>query len=61
MDLQEQNLEMLAELMKTLQLSLKEFVKGKMHIPAYRTLYLDQMLEIMKVYTATVTDISVKL
>ena len=36
---------MLAELMKTLQLSLKEFVKGKMHIPAYRTLYLDQMLE----------------
>ena len=44
-DLQEQNLEMLAELMKTLQLSPKEFVKGKMHIPAYRTLYLDQMLE----------------
>ena len=36
---------MLAELMKTLQLSPKEFVKGKMHIPAYRTLYLDQMLE----------------
>lgn len=44
-DLQEQNLEMLAELMKTLQLFPKEFVKGKMHIPAYRTLYLDQMLE----------------
>ena len=44
-DLQEQNLEMLVELMKTLQLSPKEFVKGKMHIPAYRTLYLDQMLE----------------
>ncbi len=36
---------MLTELMKTLQLTPKEFVKGKMHIPAYRTLYLDQMLE----------------
>ena len=36
---------MLAELMKTLHLTPKEFVKGKMHIPAYRTLYLDQMLE----------------
>lgn len=44
-NLQEQNLEMLTELMKTLQLTPKEFVKGKMHIPAYRTLYLDQMLE----------------
>ena len=44
-NLQEQNLEMLAELMKTLHLTPKEFVKGKMHIPAYRTLYLDQMLE----------------
>ena len=31
--------------MKTLHLTPKEFVKGKMHIPAYRTLYLDQMLE----------------
>ena len=44
-NLQEQNLEMLAELMKTLHLTPKEFVKDKMHIPAYRTLYLDQMLE----------------
>lgn len=44
-NLQEQNLEMLAELMKTLHLTPKEFVKGKMHLPAYRTLYLDQMLE----------------
>ena len=44
-NLQEQNLEMLAELMKTLHLTPKEFFKGKMHIPAYRTLYLDQMLE----------------
>ena len=44
-NLQEQNLEMLSELMKTLHLTPKEFVKGKMHIPAYRTLYLDQMLE----------------
>ena len=44
-NLQEQNLEMLAELMKTLHLTPREFVKGKMHLPAYRTLYLDQMLE----------------
>lgn len=44
-NLQEQDLQSLADLMKTLHLTPREFVKGKMHIPAYRTLYLDQMLE----------------
>ena len=51
---------MLAELMKTLHLTPKEFVKGKMHIPAYRTLYLDQMLRATKTYMPTATVISVK-
>ena len=35
----------LAALMETLQMTPEEFVKGKMHIPAYRALYLDKMLE----------------
>ena len=36
---------MLSELMDTLHLPPKEFIKGKIHIPAYRTLYLDRLLE----------------
>ena len=44
-DLKEQSLELLAELMKSLHLTPREFVKGKMHLPAYRALYLDQLLE----------------
>ena len=40
-----QELGMLSELMDTLHLPPKEFIKGKMHIPAYRTLYLDRLLE----------------
>ena len=35
----------LSALMETLQMTPEEFVKGKMHIPAYRALYLDKMLE----------------
>ena len=37
--------EALAEMLDTLHVSPKEFVKGKMQIPAYRALYLDRMLE----------------
>ena len=35
----------LASLMETLHLTPAEFVQGKMHLPAYRALYLDKMLE----------------
>ncbi|MCD8364057.1 MAG: SNF2 family helicase [Lachnospiraceae bacterium] len=44
-DLEDQSVEMLSELMETMHLSPKEFVKGKMHLPLYRTLYLNRMLE----------------
>lgn len=44
-NLSDSSLEMLAELMESMQLKPKEFVKGKMHLPMYRTLYLDKMLE----------------
>lgn len=40
-----ETLEMLNQLMESLQIPLKEFVKGNMKLPAYRTLYLDKMLE----------------
>ncbi|MCD8012315.1 MAG: DEAD/DEAH box helicase [Lachnospiraceae bacterium] len=36
---------MLDDLFETLHISPKEFVSGNMHIPAYRALYLDRMLE----------------
>ena len=35
----------LVEMMEALHVSAKEFVTGKMHIPAYRALYLDKMME----------------
>lgn len=44
-NLEEQSLGMLAEMMDSMHVSPKEFVKGKMHLPMYRTLYLDKMLE----------------
>lgn len=44
-NLNDTSLEMLAELMDSMHLRPKEFVKGKMHLPMYRTLYLDKMLE----------------
>lgn len=41
----ETDIEMLNQMMETLQLSPKEFVKGNMKIPVYRALYLNKMLE----------------
>lgn len=43
--LEDNTLEMLGELMDSMHLSPKDFVKGKMHLPVYRTLYLDKLLE----------------
>ena len=40
-----ESLARLSEIMESLHISPKEFVSGKMHIPAYRALYLDKMLE----------------
>lgn len=44
-NLEDENLQMLKELMNTMHLPPKEFIKGKMHLPIYRTLYLDKLLE----------------
>ncbi len=44
-NLEDENLQMLRELMDTLHLPPKEFIKGKIHLPIYRTLYLDKLLE----------------
>lgn len=38
-------IENLSRLMEDMHISLKEFVEGKMQLPAYRALYLDRMLE----------------
>ncbi len=40
-----ETLELLTQLMESMQIPLKDFVKGKMQIPSYRALYLDKMLE----------------
>jgi len=45
LNMEDENLQMLDQLMQDLRLSPKDFVKGKMQIPAYRALYLDHMLE----------------
>ncbi|MBR6527927.1 MAG: SNF2 helicase associated domain-containing protein [Lachnospiraceae bacterium] len=45
LNMDDENIQMLDQLMQDLRLSPKEFVKGKMQIPAYRALYLDHMLE----------------
>ena len=45
LNVQDESVQMLAEMMETLRISPKEFAKGKMHLPLYRTLYLDKMLE----------------
>jgi len=45
LSLNEENYGMLYEMLTMLQVSPKEFVAGKMQIPAYRALYLDKMLE----------------
>ncbi|MCD8018717.1 MAG: SNF2 helicase associated domain-containing protein, partial [Clostridiales bacterium] len=44
-DLDEQSLDLLSELMDSMHVKPKDFVKGKMHLPLYRTLYLNKMLE----------------
>ncbi len=44
-NLEEQNLQMLAELMDSMHLKPKELIQGRMHLPMFRTLYLDRMLE----------------
>ncbi|MDE7478117.1 MAG: SNF2 helicase associated domain-containing protein, partial [Lachnospiraceae bacterium] len=44
-NLEDENLQILNELMYTMHLPPKEFIKGKMHLPVYRTLYLDKLLE----------------
>ncbi len=43
--LEDPSLEMLSELAEAAHLKPKELIKGKMHLPMYRTLYLDKMLE----------------
>ncbi len=43
--MEDSSLEELASLMETMHLTPKEFAKGKMHLPLYRSLYLDKMLE----------------
>ena len=44
-DLNDQSLEMMDELMEAMHLKPAEFIKGRMHLPLFRTLYLDRMLE----------------
>jgi len=45
LDLEDNSYEMLSEMMDSLHLSAKDFIKGKVELPLYRTLYLDKMLE----------------
>ena len=42
---QNETIEQIAGIMDSLHLSAKELIEGKMHIPAFRALYLDKMLE----------------
>ncbi len=42
---EDENIAMLASMMDTLHISSKEFLKENLHIPAYRALYLDKILE----------------
>ena len=44
-DLEEPSLEMLSELSRAMNLKDKEFLKKKLRLPMYRTLYLDKLLE----------------
>ena len=43
-----EELQKLAEMMDTLQVTPKQLLSGKMHIPAFRALYLDKMMESME-------------
>lgn len=42
---QNESLEMITALMESMNVSLDEFVKGKLHLPMYRALYVNKMLE----------------
>lgn len=42
---EDENLAMLASMFDTMQISAKDFLKGKLKLPAYRALYLDKLLE----------------
>lgn len=44
-ELMESSLQLLFEMMESMHVSPRDFVKGKMHLPLYRMLYLDKMLE----------------
>ena len=44
-NLDNDELRMMAELTAALHVSPKEFIKGKVHLPVYRSLYLDKLLE----------------
>ena len=41
----DENLEYLSMMMEELGVSLKDFVKGKLHLPTYRALYLNKLLD----------------
>lgn len=45
LNIEGESFEALEQMMEACHLSPKEFVKGKMQLPAYRALYLDKMLE----------------
>jgi SNF2 family DNA or RNA helicase len=52
LSLEDESLQMLDELLDSLHINSKEFLKGNIKIPAYRALYLDKVLEKNKsVYT----------
>ncbi len=44
-DLGDDSLEMVSEIVRAMHLSAKELAEGSAHLPVYRTLYLDKMLE----------------
>ncbi len=45
LDMEDNSYEMLSEMMASLHLSPKDFIKGNVKVPLYRTLYLDKLLE----------------
>lgn len=45
LSMEDENLEVLQDMIDSLHISAKEFLKGKMQIPTYRALYLDKLLE----------------
>ena len=44
---EDENVSALSEMLDGMGVKLEDFVKGRMHIPAYRALYIDKMLERM--------------